>query len=1128
MKNCYLYFFTLLVASLFFASGCGGGGGSSEDDTDIFPDEDIKDDVSGEQCEDGEIRYMTCTPDYSSEDNDGDETDIPDEDETDDSDIPDDGEVPDEAPYFFMSNPEGEQKQVCRNGVWEDEGDCEIPGECEDGSVRYVACGEDNEGVMLQECVGGSWEDSGECETPSSVINSCSEGETKTIACGPGGRGTVVLDCVDGKWEKTSSCDTSSCENGTTQYISCGTGYEGTLRRTCIQGEWEDSGTCEYFATSSENHVLKEKIVRDSQGNAISRELFSYVLREDRWETEGYTRKIRFSWSGGDWLTTIIYKLNSNGFYTDYVKVTTSGSSIQSWNEYKWNEKGGRVEPAVETENLLSHVEKDSNGEIVDSKYYEYYKSGNLKSLEHGYYDTTSSPDYETTFGSGAFLKHIQDFFSDGRKERDVVITLYGTVLKEKIWDSDDNLIKDYENFSVNSVDKQHWYEWSYDENGNLTSYVEKDVLGSELRKITRTWKDPETLEKEECISQPESPEPCYTFDGIESCGYTKEWAWDSKGYKKSYLFTARDSDDNPVIIEERAYASEPEKARGNIAERYTYEPRQFCQQQFNTSEEHNFTAECDSGDNKISSNGLVKMEKWTYHVSGHLYAKFGLSDKDSTTNLYTESYQISTDEDDRITKLEYTNSWDTPSGNELITEYFYEGDRVRKKEYKLSGGVEQINYHVSYRKNYSAEKLTELDFQTLSDDGTTVVSWENYKYDDNGNVSEKKVYYPDTGNKKIVKVYFSEAGGVNTAKLFDTDGSTLIESYEKNSFGKLIEVFCESSGCDNAVLAGEIGRIYIFKGVQKDYWKEKWEYNEENMRTHHRLDTGVEDEGTLVKTEPTEEYRYVWINGEKKLLEHICDYSSCYTAPRIWNEDSSSWEQHEAHFMHETHEYDDNGNETAAELTAEFEYDGSEIEHTFYRKDNNSHGVSEMFCDYRNCNSSGFECTVDSIENNPADNPDSPCHYIKWNFTYDSQSNLTDSESTDKKDKLWDKISQEWAEVDGAWIMTEYSREFNGKLLEENIWSDEGKMISEFKESYFGENEIGTGEDNISFRNRKYSYNEHGDLVKTEYMDRNDEVYYFKEYLNTYDETVNLINVVEKDSDGNILGSTEYFYSSP
>src|SRR5690606_2262063 len=68
--------------------------------------------------------------------------------------------------------------------------------ECEEDETREFNCGHNERGAQAQICSEGSWEDDGECEDS----DECADDEEDEVECGRGDLGTARRTCVEGQW----------------------------------------------------------------------------------------------------------------------------------------------------------------------------------------------------------------------------------------------------------------------------------------------------------------------------------------------------------------------------------------------------------------------------------------------------------------------------------------------------------------------------------------------------------------------------------------------------------------------------------------------------------------------------------------------------------------------------------------------------------------------------------------------------------------------------------------------------------------------------------------------------------------------------------------------------------------
>jgi hypothetical protein len=139
------------------------------------------------------------------------------------------------------ANGNGSQAQLCVAGQWQNEAACDDADACANGATRHVECGRNANGTLAQRCTSGEWQDDGVCGDP----DVCVEGDRRTATCGLNGTGARPQRCASGQWQDDGACaDQDVCANGATRSVTCGVLGGGTRPQRCSAGQWQNEGVC--------------------------------------------------------------------------------------------------------------------------------------------------------------------------------------------------------------------------------------------------------------------------------------------------------------------------------------------------------------------------------------------------------------------------------------------------------------------------------------------------------------------------------------------------------------------------------------------------------------------------------------------------------------------------------------------------------------------------------------------------------------------------------------------------------------------------------------------------------------------------------------------------------------------
>lgn len=1001
---------------------------------------------------------------------------------------------------------------------------------CDNGEIRYIACGPNMDMEQRQVCADNKWGDSGDCVYPGAV---CTEGETHNVECGMNSDEEQTVTCEKGKWA-TGECAAKPCNDGEMKELACGIDLTGVQKKVCVSGSWQDYGGCFIKENYDGLIVLTRKISKNQVGLPVIIEDYTHYNMGSYALIKSYKKQILFKWQGGDWLTVSYYELDENNNMLKMTDVDTGdilivdqfktgNYEIKSWEEYEWNGKGAVIDSTgkLTKKNLLKLIKRDNRGAIIYSERHYYDTDGKEIKVVTGYVDDASkAPDNQYYFASGTFIYSVKEYDSNGYITREGVQDTYGNWLWYRTYSAPYRLSADYRNVKINGVLVFWWKEFGYSANGHELSLIQKDISGNEVYSRQKTYDTSLRLVSEECTSTKASSEPCMNYRGAPLDNYSKSWTYNTSGYESAYLYSANSG---ALILEERVYDN------GRIKSYYNDTERKFCSRRFNVWEDRAYTWDCWSNDIQTNANGLIRMDIWDYDSKGRMIRHTGSTDHAALLPYYEETYTITDDSQGSPIKISYTNSWEYSPGDGMEQTLTYNADNwINEVMHKISGGAPSFIYNYDYRKSYSGGKLASFDIKEKSESGI-VQSHYLLEFNMISQMTKRTDYYT-TGKTYIAREYFLGIlrGGkpiTYTASLYDTDGSTLLESYTMHDNSKLSLSFCTGSACMARILGLEVAKTYKLSGIQQDYWNESWEYDSMNFSTltKHTINSGVYDGVTLKKTEPAYYEEYLISGGIPYLTKLLKDYPDCYITPYLWDSSSDSWLSRNAFYYLDEHIYDAGTNET--DYAKSVKYSGSS-EHVMEKMTGNADGdPSEYFCDYKNCNSDSQECADDLKKNDIEKDPDSPCHYISEFWTYDS-GYITEHARSDRNGKVWEETMITYQKTGSYTRQKIFIKRQENIIVEQMEYNSDGKLIYEYKDNKYRENDI----NGTSYKNKKYYYDDEKNLYREEWLNRQNEIVSFFNYSHTYSEDIipgkkMIVNTVIRNTDGISIGSYDYIY---
>ncbi|MCK5809264.1 hypothetical protein KAH37_09790 [bacterium] len=1103
--------------------------------SDSKPSDNDSDSIADTQCTNGEIRYIECNPggggtlaDEDSHDDGGliipDSTAQQDEDDTEQQDetADDHFELPDEDTVVMQVLAiSGLQQQICRDNQWLNEGECSddiATAPCDDGEVRFLACGTDDGGMQKQICASGSWADRGSCvEGGIGGESDCDAGDELKVPCGSDSSGTGTLICEDHQWVM-SECDTSSCLNGDIQIISCGQDSQGSQRRVCVTGSWKNDGSCVFNAASGD--LLVAQIERNGMGITSLIEEFAYKTDgTDTWK-ELYRKKEALASS--DPLTTYEIETTKTGAVLSRTTALIVGDTVIEWREEEWGIEG--VMPledgSMPTDGRTRFTRLDRNGVVISEELLTYDVDGNIITIVRTYLDG-GPVDRTTFFGTGELITKTESFTAEGIKLSISVRDLYGNIIMKEEQLADGRDVENYLNVHNASLNDFYWTMREFDGDENITSYKEKSVDGGALYTLTYSYADGH-ITQEKCATPLPERKACTQW-GLPAAAvgnYAIAYTYD--GEVLTTIEKSAQVDGKKEIISKAIFATAPPQAVGKIESYFTAIERTFCQHKFTNWEDRNAVDYlCDSTDAAISTNGLIHSEKWTWDVQGRLLTKIGKIDPDAPTDkTYKDSYGVTNGADGKTDKVVYTNNYNVIAPNSIEYHYTWVGNTMNEKKYTVASAVPTFvyNYAITYTK--VGDLLKSVEMKQSSEDGVTVNAWNIYEYNTEG-YQIKHIEKRADGTVYIEREWF-DTHEVSGATRMAVDGTTVIETYSYATPGIVESSFCEAEGCTAPILA----HGYALNGIPQHYWNELYTYDSEGRKLSHKIDAGTDDgTGTVVQVPNalSEKYEYN-ADGIPFIVDLRKEYPDCWTTPGVWDDTLLAFGTHSAILLQEKHRLETDGEYTPISQKATWLEATIEVSHTFIEVVYGANGPIVASCHYENCFASSLACKEAVYLGISHDNA-SICNNAKATFTYDDDGNEIKESSLDSTDAEWDVRETTWQEINSVWVILKSERKVKGYTISMEEYNDKGQLIEEFNDAPHGINS--SNDPNLKFSHIKYEYDEHNNLAKEIYLNRADEEYRFILHDNRYNSDDQLEMIMRKDQDGRILGSTQMLYGS-
>ncbi len=259
-----------------------------------------------------------------------------------------------------------------------------------EGEIRDVSCGYNGNGTMQQICTDGEWVKNSECDDP----DVCENDDTQSVSCGYNANGTQPQVCVAGQWENDGECDDpDECENDTYRTA------EGTVE-ICVSGQWQylretaQWGTSEYdrgrsvAVDSSDNIYVTGQTYGDLDGNTHEGgwDIFLTKYSSDgtkQWTKQWGTSEWDYGWSVAVDSSDNIYVVGSTsgdldgntnaGFVNDIFLTKYSSDGTKQWTK-QWgtseNDYGNSV--AVDSSDniyVTGYTEGDLDGNTYAGGY---------------------------------------------------------------------------------------------------------------------------------------------------------------------------------------------------------------------------------------------------------------------------------------------------------------------------------------------------------------------------------------------------------------------------------------------------------------------------------------------------------------------------------------------------------------------------------------------------------------------------------------------------------------------------------------------------------------------------------------------------------------------------------------